>query len=65
MVKNPDMLRKFEIEDIRKARLSFKDAVKITEALWHEALALGAVKSSDWLKDVGKEIRIAKIVNGI
>ena len=65
MVKNSRILRKFEKEEMRKEKLSFKDAVKIFEAMWREALALGAIKSSDWLNDIEKEIRIAKIINGI
>ena len=48
-----------------REKLSFKDALKIFEAMWREALALGSIKSSDWLNDIKKEIRIAKIINGI
>ena len=65
MVKNSRILRKFEREEMGREKLSFKDALKIFEAMWREALALGAIKSSDWLSDIEKEIRIAKIVNGI
>ena len=48
-----------------REKLSFKDALKIFEAMWREALALGSIKNSDWLNDIKKEIRIAKIINGI
>ncbi len=65
MVKNSHILRKFEREEMRKEKLSFKDAFKILDAMWREALDLGVLKSSNWLDDVKKEIRIAKIVNGI
>ena len=65
MVKNSRILRKFEREEMRREKLSFKDALKIFEAMWREALALGAIKTSDWLNDIEKEIRIAKIINGI
>jgi hypothetical protein len=65
MIKNSYILRKFEKEETAKTDLSFKDALKIFEAMWQEALALGAVKNSDWLNDVEKELRIARIINGI
>ena len=65
MVKNSRILRKFEREEMRRERLSFKDALKIFEAMWCEALALGSIKSSNWVNDIEKEIRIARIVNGI
>ena len=65
MVKNSRILRKFEREEMGREKLSFKDALKIFEAMWREALALGSIKSSDWLNDIKKEIRIAKIINGI
>ncbi|MBI5213373.1 MAG: hypothetical protein HY957_08385 [Nitrospirae bacterium] len=65
MVKNSKILRKFEREETKREKLSFREAIKIVDAMWHEALALGVIKRSDWLADIEKEIRIARIANGI
>jgi hypothetical protein len=65
MIKNARILRKFEAEETKKERISFRDAMKIFEAMWREALALGVVKKSTSLNDIEKEIKIAKIINGI
>ncbi len=65
MVKNPNILRRFEKEQIKKEKISFRDALNIFESLWFEALSLGIVKKTAKLEGIEKELRIAKIINGL
>jgi len=39
MIKNPDILEKFERELIKKENLSFKQALAIFEAMWKEGVS--------------------------
>jgi hypothetical protein len=44
MIKNPQILAKFEDEEIRKEKLSYKEALRIFEAMWKEAVSLGVLR---------------------
>lgn len=65
MIKNSRLLKRFEKAEVKRDKISFKKAVKIFEALWKEARSLGAIRKEDRLEGIEKEIRIAKIVNGL
>jgi len=63
MVKNPKFLIRFENEELRKEKLSYKEALKIFEAMWHEAVSLGVLPSKDPLEGIETDIKLAKILN--
>jgi len=65
MIKNAHILRKFERGYAGKEKLSFHRALKIFEAMWMEARALGLIKKGNGLEGIEAKIRMAKIINGI
>lgn len=58
MIKNPKFLKAFE-----KEKLSFREALKIFEALWKEALSLKVLPLKNPLEGIEVDVRIAKILN--
>jgi len=63
MIKNPRLLARFEDEEIKKEKLSYKEALKIFEAMWKEAVSLGVLPPKDPLEDIETDIRIAGFLN--
>jgi hypothetical protein len=60
-----DEFQRFEIEILRNEKLDVKKKFKIVEALYDEAVALGALPLEDPLEGLEVDIRIAKVVNGV
>ncbi len=60
-----DEFQRFEIEILRNEKLDVKKKFKILEALYNEAVALGALPLEDPLEGLEVDIRIAKVVNGV
>jgi len=63
MVKNPKLLAMFEDKELRKERLSYKEALRIFEAMWREAVSLGIFPPKDPLEGIEDDIRLARILN--
>lgn len=63
MIKNPEILARFEDEEIKKEKLSYKEALKIFENLWKEGVRLGVLPPEDPLEGIETDIRIAKFLN--
>ena len=63
MIKNPEILRKFEKEDLRNQKTDYLKSLRIFEALWNEGVALGVLPLKDPLEDIETDIRIARILN--
>ena len=63
MIKNPDILERFEREVIRKEKLSFGRALAIFEAMWKEGVNLGVLPPKYPLEGIEVDIRIARILN--
>lgn len=63
MIKNPELLVRFETEELKKERLSYREAMKIFKAMWQEAVSLGALPLKDPLEDIETDIKLAKILN--
>jgi hypothetical protein len=63
MVKNPKLLEKFNEQEIRRSKLSHKEAMKIFEALWEEAESLGVLPGKDAMDGIDVDIRVARILN--
>ena len=62
-MKRQDEFQKFEIEILRNEKLDVKKKFKIVEALYSEAVALGALPLEDPLEGLEVDIRIAKVIN--
>jgi hypothetical protein len=63
LIKNPDILEEFEKGRIRGEKLSFKEALKLFEAMWKEGVSLGVLPPKDPLEGIEVDIKIAKIIN--
>jgi len=63
LIKNPDILKRFEREVIKKEKLSFEHALAIFEAMWKEGVNLGVLPPKDPLEGIEVDIRIARILN--
>ena len=63
MIKNPNILKEFEIDLIKRERLSYNNALKIYEALWQEAKTLKIFPLKDPMDGIDTKIKIAKILN--
>jgi len=60
-----DEIQRFEIEILRKEKLELKKKFQILEALYKEAVALGAFPLKDSLEGLEVDIRIAKVINSV
>jgi len=65
MVKDAKKLEMFEKELMKLEKPDPKKNFKIAEALYDEAVALGAIPLNDPLDGIEVDIRIAKVVNGV
>jgi len=64
MIKNPDVLRKFEDSFLRNGgKLSYEQSLKIFTAMWKEAVNLGILPPKAPLEGIEVDIRIAKVLN--
>ena len=63
MVKNGNLLEKFENNYIKKKKLSYKEALKTFESLWNEARLLKVLPSKNPAKNFKSKIRIARALN--
>ena len=59
----PKEFREFETAFLKKERVDFKKNLRIVEALYKEAVALGVMPPKDPLEGVDVDLRIAKVVN--
>ena len=66
MVRDADTLRRFE-EDLlrREPQRSFQEALKLYEAMWKEAVALGVFPLSDPLDGIEADIELARVLNSL
>jgi len=58
MIKNPKLLKQFD-----KEKLSYKEALKLFEAMWNEAVTLKVLPAKDPLEGIEKDFKIARILN--
>lgn len=65
MVRNKPKLTRFYQRLIAKEKISYKKALFIYEALYKEAVSLGAINSKNILDDLETSLRIAKAINGL
>lgn len=55
----------FEEETIRADKPDFSHNIRLVEAMYREAVALGAFPPKDPLEGLEVDIRIARVVNGV
>jgi len=65
MVKNAFKLNRFQEELIKKENFSYKKALLIFEAMFKEAITLGAINSGNILEGLEIDIKIARAINGL
>ncbi|HBO85263.1 MAG: hypothetical protein A2073_04775 [Deltaproteobacteria bacterium GWC2_42_11] len=64
MIKNSELLRKFEDDFIRNSgRLTYDHAIKIYTAMWNQGVRFGVLPSKEPLEEIEVDIRVAKILN--
>ena len=65
MVKNSKKLQAFEADRIRAEKVDVEQNLRILDALYEEAVMLGALPPKDPLEGIETKIRIAKAVNSV
>ena len=63
MLKNTSKLINFNLRTIEKENISHKQALRIFEALFKEAVSLGVINSRNILDGLEVDLRISKIVS--
>ncbi len=64
MIKNRKLLEKFEMELIEKEGIDIEKNLRIFEELLKFAIEMGKFSQDDWEKEIEKDIRYAKVING-
>ncbi len=63
MIKNVQLLEKFNKQFIASNRLSYSQALTLIESLWKEGMHLGVLPQKDLLEGIEVDISVAKILN--
>ncbi len=65
MIKNAEVVRRLEREILRKEKADFSRNIRLIEALYKEAIALGAFPPQDKLSGIDVDIKIARAINSV
>ena len=65
MITNPKKLQELDRELLKKEKVDIKQNFRIAEALYREAIALGAIPLKDPLDGLEIDMKIAKVVNSV
>ena len=67
MIKNPERWAEFERADARRPgrALTYEQALRLVEALWQEARALGTVPPADPWRGLEADLEIARTLNAV
>ena len=65
MIKNPDLLQKFEDEFTQQEKADFLKNIRLVDAMYREAVSLGVFPLKDALDGVETDIRIAEVINSV
>jgi hypothetical protein len=65
MIKNAQKLQAFEAARTRAEKVDVEQNLRILDALYEEAVMLGAIPPKDPLEGIEVKIRIAKAVNRV
>ncbi|HBF42976.1 MAG TPA: hypothetical protein DDW42_04980 [Desulfobacteraceae bacterium] len=65
MIKNHPILQEFEKELIAKQRVDMEKNLKLMDAMYDEAAALGIFPLKDPLQGLDVDIKIARVINRV
>jgi hypothetical protein len=65
MIKNGDQLRSFERQLVKRGKTDLRTNIRLVEAMFAEAKALGIFPPKDPLAGIEVDLRIAKAVNSV
>jgi hypothetical protein len=65
MIKNREVLQKFEDKRVKKEKADLLKNIRIVEALYQEAISLGAFPLKDPLSGIEIDIKMAKVLNSV
>ena len=65
MIKDPELLAKFEREEMKRAKPDYLSALRLFEGMWREGMALGVLPLKDPLEGIDVDIRIARMLNDV
>ena len=65
MIKDSELLAKFEREVVQNEKPEYISALKIFEGMWQEGRALGVLPLKDPLEGIDVDIRIARMLNHV
>jgi hypothetical protein len=61
-MKDSEMLRKFEDEQIRASAPNYENGLQVFEALWREGVELGVLPLEDPLDGIEIDVRLAEML---
>ena len=65
MVKNAESVRNLELELLRKSRADYSSNIRLVEALYNEAVLMGAFPPRDKLSGLEVDLEIARVINSV
>jgi len=63
MIRNPELWRAWQDEQIRREPVDFQKNLRIANAMLKQARAMGAIPLKDPLEGLDVKIRVAKVLN--
>ncbi len=63
MILAPELVRRFEDEEIRRAPADYHTGLAVFEALWEHGCRLGVLPPSDLLEGLETVVRLARALN--
>jgi len=65
VIADKDKLERFEADLLQRDKADFHRNLAIMDAMWEEAVALGAFPPQDPMEGIEVDLRIAKVVNSV
>jgi hypothetical protein len=65
LVKNAESVRNLELELLRKSRADYSSNIRLVEALYNEAVLMGAFPPRDKLSGLEVDLEIARVINSV
>ncbi|MBW1803397.1 MAG: hypothetical protein JRJ85_22035 [Deltaproteobacteria bacterium] len=65
MIKDSELLERFEREELKKEHHDYASALRIFEGMWLEGISLGVLPLKDPLEGIDVDIRIARMLNHV
>ena len=63
VIRNPELVREFEREQMRASPPNHEESLRIFEALWEHARNLGVLPLKDPLEGIEVDVRLAEALN--